>query len=182
MQPIWALLHLVQRQGFYVQLTMVGYMGSHQGHFLCYRPSQSSVGSQTQLHHGDPHEYSSGSSAHADTDIRAEENKSAHPPNIHQSHTHTPKSAFFPADHNGFPYPVQQRLFKGSLYHHCQLFPATCKNPFHYCGLLAALTMWEGFSASTLRPPPLLGHVHLSTPLLPLLCSPLFMLSFQGED
>lgn len=101
------------------------------------------------------------------------------PPTINHTCTQEP---LISCRHNDFPYPAQQRLFRGSLCHHCQLFPATCKNPFHYSWLLAALTMWEGFSASTLLSPLLLGHVHLSTLSLFLLCSPLFLLSFQGED
>lgn len=157
-----------------------GLRGIIKGQILFFRPSQSSGGSLTQLYHGDPYEYRSRLSAHAITYARTEQNEHC-PPNTPINHTCT-QEPLISCRHNDFPYPAQQRLFRGSLCHHCQLFPATCKNPFHYCRLLTALTMWEGFSASTLLSPLLLGRVHLSTPSLFLLCSPLFVLSFQGED
>jgi hypothetical protein len=67
---------------------------------------------------------------------------------------------------------------KGFLREACTIiasyFQPLVRIPFITGWLLAALTMWEGFSASTLRSPLLLGHVHLSTPVaLSTLLSPL---------
>lgn len=131
------------------QPVQMSYMGSCKISSLCAGPVSLLEASKAIFILEIP-EYSSRCSAHADTDGAKNRARSVPP---HLSIMHAPKSSLFPADHNDFPYPAQQRAFKGSLYHHCQLFPATCKNPFHYCWLLAALTMWEGFAASTLLSP-----------------------------
>lgn len=124
MQSIWALPHLLHRQGFSVQLNVVGHMGSITFRSFPVLQVQSSVVSQAQLQHGDPYAHRRRHRHNGQNRIRSA------PP--YPSITQSPKSPFFPADHNDFPDLAQQRLFKGSLYHHCQLFPATCKNSFHY--------------------------------------------------
>lgn len=165
MQSIWALPHLLHRQGFSVQLNVVGHMGSITFRSFPVLQVQSSVVSQAQLQHGDP--YACRHRHNGQNRIRSA------PPHTHQSHNHPRAPSFLQTTMTSLIWHN-----KGFLREACTIiasyFQPLVRIPFITGWLLAALTMWEGFSASTLRSPLLLGHVHLSTPVaLSTLLSPL---------